>query len=154
MPTCLTKYYGEMEYSEEAVLNFPLGLFGFETETRFLLIENPAVRPIVFLQSLSTPQLCFLTLPVFVVDQGYKLAISADDLALLELPAGRQPRIGEDVACLAIISVQENKPTTANLLAPVVVSLRSNKAAQTISEESSYSHQYVFLEPRQEAVCS
>ena len=33
-----TKYFGEIEYDEEAVLIFPKGLFGFEEEQRFLLL--------------------------------------------------------------------------------------------------------------------
>lgn len=150
---CLTKYHGEIEYSEDAVVHFPRGLVGFEAETRFLLIELPAMRPLVFLQSLSTPRLCFLTLPVFVVHRGYRIELSPEELEELELPAGRQPRIGDEVMCLALLTVQENRPATANLLAPVTINQRTRKALQTISS-NLYSHQHAFLDSVQETVCS
>ncbi|SPE31131.1 Flagellar assembly factor FliW [Candidatus Sulfopaludibacter sp. SbA3] len=154
MPTCSTKYQGEIEYSEDAVLNFAWGPFGFEAETRFVLIEVPPARPIVFLQSLATPGLCFVALPVFVVDPAYRLSLAPEDLSALELPANRQPRIGEEVLCLVLITVQKNRPTTANLMAPVVVNLGSRNALQTLAFEVNYSHQHEFLQPEEDAVCS
>lgn len=153
MPSCLTKYQGEIEYAEEAVLRFASGPFGFEAETRFLLLEVPSAHPIAFLQSLSTPELCFISLPVFVVDPNYRLVLTPEDRAALDLPAGRQPRVGEDVLCLVLVTVWQDRPTTANLMAPVVVNLRTHKAIQAIVAEGSYSHQHAFLQP-EDAVCS
>jgi flagellar assembly factor FliW len=154
MKTCSTRYHGEIEYSEDEVVSFPRGLFGFETEKQFLMIELPAVRPLVFLQSLSTPGLCFLALPVGVVEKDYQLDLADEDLEELELPAGSRPRIGEDVLCLVLLTVQANRPTTANLMAPVTLNLRTRKALQAISTNDLYSHQHVFLEPAKETVCS
>jgi flagellar assembly factor FliW len=154
MPNCLTKYHGEVEYSEAAVFEFARGLFGFEHETRFLPIEIPAARPIVFLQSLSTPGLCFVALPVFVVDRQYRLSLTVEDLSELGLPTGRPVEIGEDVLCLALITIQPGRPTTANLMAPLVVNLGTRQAMQALSAEDEYSHQHIFLQPVEEAVCS
>lgn len=154
MAQCLTKFHGEVEYSEDATFHFANGLFGFESETRFLPVEVPAARPIVFLQSLASPGLCFVTLPILVVDQNYRLAVKPEDLAEVELPEDRQPVIGEDVLCLAILTIQKSGPTTANLLAPVMVNLRNRKAVQAISLETGYSHRHIFLEPSRETVCS
>jgi flagellar assembly factor FliW len=154
MATCPTKYHGEVEYSAEAPLRFPRGLFGFEDETRFLALEIPSARPLVFLQSLSAADLCFLCLPVLVVEPSYRLALAEEDLKALGLPAGRQPRIGEDVLCLAIVTVQEGQPTTANLMAPVVIRMDARLGVQGLSIEPGYSHRREFLAPRQEVLCS
>lgn len=154
MPLCLTKYHGEFEYSDAAVFEFPHGLFGFEHERRFLPIEIPAARPIVFLQSLTTQELCFVALPVFVVDREYRLSLSMEDRAELGLPSNRPAVIGEDVLCLALITIQPQRPTTANLMAPIVVSLASRRAVQALSTEYEYSHQHTFLQPAEDAVCS
>jgi flagellar assembly factor FliW len=155
MNRCTTKYHGQIEHRDAMVITMPRGLFGFEGETRFLPIENPATRPIVFLQSLATPDLCFLALPVFVVDSQYRLTLSGDDLRCIDLPSGRQPVIGTHVLCLALVTVQANGPTTANLLAPVTINLRNLKGVQGISLDSGYSHQHVFLAAAEpEPVCS
>jgi flagellar assembly factor FliW len=154
MAICPTKYHGDVEYSAEAALRFPRGLFGFEDETRFLALEIPSARPIVFLQSLTTAELCFLCLPVLVVEPKYRLALAEEDLKALGLPPGRQPRIGEEVFCLAIVTVQEGKATTANLMAPLVIRMDARLGAQALSIEPGYSHRQEFLAPRQEVLCS
>ena len=46
-------------------------------------------------------------------------------------PLTRQPRIGEDVLCLTVLSIRETGPT-ANLLAPMVVNLHNRKAVQAM----------------------
>ena len=68
MPECMTKYHGLMRYADDMVWNFPEGLFGFEERKRFLPVELAGTRPVVFLQSLEDPQLCFVTLPVPVFE--------------------------------------------------------------------------------------
>ena len=154
MLTCQTKYHGEIEYTEDALMRFAGGLPGFEEQTTFLPIEIPSARPIVFLQSVSSPDLCFVTLPVLVVEAGYVLKLRPEDLAAIGLPSDRQPRLGADVLCLAILTIQENVPTTANLMAPVVMNLRTRQAVQAICSNMSYTHQHPFLkEAVREAVC-
>jgi flagellar assembly factor FliW len=154
MEACATRYHGVLSYREDAVIHFPQGLIGFEDETRFLPIEQPHARPLVFLQSLRTPELCFLSLPVFVVDKNYRLEMSDPDLQTLGLPVGRQPRIGEDVMCLALVSIPETGVTTANLLAPLVVHLVTRQGVQALSSNPEHSHQYPFLEAAEAVPCS
>ncbi|MCC6861504.1 MAG: flagellar assembly protein FliW [Bryobacterales bacterium] len=147
MPAVQTEHFGWMEYEEDSVVEFPSGLPGFEQERRFVAIEQHDAKPLVFLQSLATPALCFLTLPVLAVYPKYELAITGEDLQELELPAGRPPHIGRDVLCLAILSLNENRPPTANLLAPVVVNLKTRRALQAVRPDSAYSHQHPLPEP-------
>lgn len=149
-----TQHFGTIEYTSESVFDFPAGLPGFEQEHRFVAIEQPSTKPILFLQSLTRPDLCFITLPVLVVDPGYRLAIAPDDLRALGLAEHRQPSIGTEVLCLAIISVSEGSPPTANLLAPLVVNLKTRCAAQVIQSESGYPHRHALLAPGKEETCS
>lgn len=134
-------------YRDESVIRFPHGLPGFAEETRFLLIDQPVNEPLVFLQSLSRPDLCFLALPALAVCPNYRLSISPEDLAVLGLPEDRQPKIGAEVSCLAIVSLAEDRPPAANLLAPVLIRWKNRNAVQAIQAESSYSHEHaVFAE--------
>ncbi len=154
MPTFSSSRFGLIEYQDDATFQFPSGLPGFEQERRFVAVEHAASRPIVFLQSLTRPELCFITLPVLVVKPDYRLAVSAEDLQALALSGDRQPAIGAEVLCLAIISVAEGRLPTANLLAPLVVNLRTRVAIQAIQEESAYSHQHPLLDSQPERKCS
>ena len=141
-----TKYFGTLSCREEAVFEFPDGLPAFEEEKRFVLIEMPENAPLVFLQSLAQPGLCFLAFPILVVDRDYRLAVSAEDLAALELEPGRPPKLGSDVLVLALISLHDGFSATANLMAPIVVNLKTRRGLQAIRQDSLYSHQHP-LEP-------
>jgi flagellar assembly factor FliW len=147
MSVFATAQFGPVEYKDEAVWEFPHGLPAFEDQTRFLPIERPGYSPIVFLQSLLQPELCFLTLPVQILIPDYRLNTAAEDLMALGLGTEAQPGIGEEVLCLAILSVTGNQPPTANLLAPVVVNLKNRRAVQAVRLDSVYSHQHPLAVP-------
>ncbi len=154
MPTFLSRHFGAIEYQEDAVLAFPNGLPGFEQERNFLVIEHAASKPIVFVQSLTRPELCFITLPVLTLKKDYQLTIGLDDLSTLGLGENQPPVIGKNVLCLAIVSVAEGKTPTANLLAPLVVNLATRTGVQAIQEDSPHSHQHPILIGRAEEACS
>ena len=144
MPVFETQNFGPLPYEEETALDFPRGLPGFENCRRFLALSLPNSEPLVFLQSLEESGLCFITAPVAAVAPGYRLAVSPEDLDLIGLSPAAQPRIGQDVLCLAVLTIREEGPT-ANLLAPVVVNLANRRAVQAVSAEAGYSHQHVLL---------
>src|SRR5437879_2832929 len=125
MPTVHTKYFGALEYQSESRYDFPAGIPGFEKDKQFLFIDQPLTKPLVFMQSPAQPGLCFVGLPIHCVDPGYRLSIGPEDLRSLQLPPDRQPEIGSEVLCLALLSLSEDQPPTANLLAPIVVNLQA-----------------------------
>ena len=147
-----TKNFGTISFEPESELEFPRGLPGFDSRKRFVAVRFVESDPLVYLQSLEDPDLCFITAPVQTVDPQYRLKISADDIEQLGLPAVRQPRIGEDVLALTVVAIRESGPT-ANLLAPVLVNLRNRKAVQAVSEDAGYSHQHAIV-PEEALVCS
>ena len=151
MPETETANFGPIFFTPESVFEFPNGLPGFEERRRFLPVQNPRTAPIVFLQSLDEPSLCFTTLPIWVVDPLYRLHIMEQDLEVLKFPADHEPRIGSDILCLAVLSIRKTG-TTANLLAPVVINLKNYKAVQAVTSDSGYSHQHLLF-PQEAVAC-
>ncbi|MGD0500131.1 MAG: flagellar assembly protein FliW [Bryobacteraceae bacterium] len=152
MPAFETQQLGTIIYDPDAAIEFPHGLPGFDHLHQFAAVRLPKTDPLVYLQSLEDPAVCFLTAPVAAVCPDYRLEVSAEDLEAVGLAAARRPAIGRDVLCLAVLSLREGGPR-ANLLAPVVVNLRNRKAVQAVSPRGDYSHQYA-LAPEEAAVCS
>lgn len=152
MPSVETNYFGVISYEPDSVVEFPNGLPGFDELRRFVALQFEDSRPLVFLQSLEGPGLCFITLPVLAVDPHYQLRVSNEDRELVGLAVGRPLHIGEDVLCLAVVSIREDGPT-ANLLGPLVVNLRNRKAVQAVASESGYSHQHRLV-AEEAPVCS
>jgi flagellar assembly factor FliW len=137
MPECETRYFGTVSFDAPAAITFPAGLPGFAHRHRFLPLEEVSHRPLVFLQSLEDPQLCFLALPLAVVDPDYRLKINHDDLALIGLE--RQPAPEDGTDCWVIIAFGEDRLPTANLLAPVVVNRATGLAVQAVRDDTVYS---------------
>jgi len=153
MPPVDTKYFGAMDYRDESVFEFPFGLPAFESEKRFVLIDVPESLPLVFLQSLAQRDLCFLAFPLLVVEPDYQLGISEEDLAALELDTHRQPELGTEALVLALVSLRDGHVPTANLMAPVVVNLKSRRALQAVRADRRYSHEHPIGTPEEEGVC-
>lgn len=142
MPSLETKYFGTLPYSESAVFQFPHGIPGFEEHKRFVLIEVAERAPLVFLQSMAQANLCFAAFPIQTVDRQYQLAIAPEELEDLELDPGRQPALGVDVTVLALISWHGQSRVTANLMAPVVLNLKTRSGLQAIRRDARYSHEH------------
>jgi len=146
MPLLKTSQFGPIEYDPQAVVDFPWGLPAFEQEKRFVLIEQPDWRPLVFLNSLDTEDLCFIALPATRIDPSYAPAIPEEDYLRLETSAGE----AHDLLALAILAAGEDGELTANLLAPVLVNYRNRRGIQVIQSGSRYSHRHP-LRPAAEA---
>ena len=152
MPQCETKYFGTVSYEASAAVEFAAGLPGFESCCRFLPIEEAARRPLIFLQSLEQPGLCFVTIPVAAVDPGYQLKIGAEDAAAIGLDP--QSGLPADVACLVVMSIAGAGTPTVNLLAPVVINPRTGKAVQSVRDDAVYSCRRPLGRAEEAAPCS
>ncbi|MGH9592070.1 MAG: flagellar assembly protein FliW [Bryobacteraceae bacterium] len=144
MPLIITERFGALEYQDGATLHFPGGLPGFGDRRHFVLVEQSDLAPLVFLQSLESLDLCFLALPVQVVDASYDASVGPDDLETLAIAPSDRPFY------LTLVAAAENGRLTANLLAPVVINPRTRVAVQAVRSDTRYSHQH----PLEELVCS
>jgi flagellar assembly factor FliW len=148
MPLVQTRDFGELEYDAATEWIFPRGLPGFEDQKRFLLMEREGQAPIVYLQSLETPGVCFLAISVWVADPGYQAEMTLEDMEMLGLP--RQPKPDGGTLCVAILS-GSGETFTANLLAPVVMNLATRTGLQAVRADAAYSYRHPL---KVEPVCS
>ena len=147
MPNCQTKFHGEIAFDPDHVLKVPRGLFGFPEETEFLLLELESSRPIVFIQSIHSTNLCFISLPVQVIQADYKLNIHSRDLEEFGYSEQKTPAMGKDLLCLALLTIGERQATTANLAAPMIIDISAHRGMQVIVD-GDYAHRYPFLASR------
>ncbi len=150
----LSEHFGLLRYEPEQVILFPEGLPAFEEEREFLLLEPPSMAPVIFLQSLRRPDLAFITLPVRRIEPDYRFTIEPEDLVSLGLPEGEPSEAAADLLCLAIVTIAATEPPTANLLAPVVINMKTRRARQVIQSGSDYSHRHPLVLPEEETSCS
>lgn len=134
-----TRQFGNLSYTRAQVIHFATGLPGFEECRDFLLHEEPAMAPFVFLQSLGDANLSFVTLPVERLEPDYELTLSTDDLNQLAAPVLPTP---DEVVCLAILQLHSGG-ATANLAAPIVITATAEegprRGTQAIRHDRRYS---------------
>lgn len=66
MPVFESQRLGDLTYDSESAIEFPRGLPGFDDRRAFVAVHLPGADPLVFLQSLEDPALCFITAPVAI----------------------------------------------------------------------------------------
>ena len=138
MTVLQTNNFGDLDLDPAAVFTFGAGIPGFEDHREFVFVERPQTHPLVFMQSVQDPELCFIAVPVFAADHAYRLEISPEDRASLGLPETGHLQIDGDLTCLALVSSSESGPT-ANLASPIVLNVRARRGLQAIRSDGLYS---------------
>jgi flagellar assembly factor FliW len=129
-----TTRFGPIESDESRMIHFPLGLLGFETLQRFLLIDSDEVAPMRWLQAVDDPTLAFLVVEPQLFFPDYKVKVPGDDRKVLELAK-------EEDAVLACLVVIPDDPSqmTINLLGPLVLNPDKRLGKQLVLHDSGYS---------------
>ncbi|WP_066637439.1 flagellar assembly protein FliW [Desulfolucanica intricata] len=130
-----TSRFGSMNIDQEKIISFPFGLPGFEELKHFVLLPAVNMEPFHWMQSAEEPEVAFLAVNPFIFFPDYSFDLPVEDIETLEL---RSP--GE-VLILTIITIPGDNiaQTTANLLGPVVINTRLNRAKQVILTGYTYS---------------
>lgn len=153
MPQITSRYFGTFDLHGREVVHFPIGIPGFEDQTDYVALSIPGQEPILYLQSVSRPELCLITLPARAFRPDYQLDLSAEERETLALPPECELNIGTDIACQVIVTVDRNSEPAANLAAPLVINLLNHRAIQVFLTGADYSFQHPIAEELQLAQC-
>ncbi|USK69975.1 flagellar assembly protein FliW [Peribacillus asahii] len=127
-----TKFHGEIEINEADIFTFQGGIPGFEAEKRFTLLPLNET-PFCILQSISTPEVAFITTNPFDVFPTYEVNLSNDVLTDLQIQSE------QDVTVFTILSVRDPfEQTTANLQAPIILNDKKKLGKQYIMKTDKY----------------
>jgi len=142
-----TKNFGEIEVTEESIIQFPDGILAFEDQKRFTIIENEDKdNPFQWLQSIDTPELAFVIINPFIFKKDYDFNIPESVVEKLNINSS------EDVTIYSIVVVPEDlKKMTANLSGPVIINAKKKLAKQIILDDKRYNTKYpIFQDNGQE----
>lgn len=129
-----TKFFGEIEISDNSVVVFDEGIPGFFDMHRFAVINDSNNTFISYMQSLDEENVCFIMIPPVFAMKDYDIEISESTVKKLGV---EKP---EDLKLYAVLTIPGNfKDATANLKAPIVVNTNNNKAIQEILDDERYS---------------
>ncbi len=123
-----TKNFGEITYTENEIITFNTPLSGLPNSTRYIIVSNDPDLLFFWLQSVDEPNLSLCMIDTFKIMPEYNP----------EVPENQVMALGEvnldDVKTYNIVVIPKDvKNMTVNLLAPVVINSKTNKAAQIIT---------------------
>lgn len=128
-----TRFLGPITIDQSKIITFPDGIPAFEEEKKYILLPMEENNPFFYLQSVKTPDLCFILADPFVFFPSYQVELVDEQESKLEAQSEK------DLVVLAVLSIPEDfKQATANLMAPVIINLNKNKGMQYVPPQSSY----------------
>lgn len=137
-----TKFFGIKEISENEIISFPEGIYGFSEEKEFFIFKEKEDSPFFWLQSAKTSDLAFVIIePNFIV-KNYRPKILHTELEFLQVNQLEECKI------FAILTIPENKPEemTINLQGPILINTSKKIGKQVISLDESHSVRMNVLE--------
>ncbi|THF62938.1 flagellar biosynthesis protein FliW [Pseudothauera nasutitermitis] len=126
--------FGTFEIAEDKIIEFPAGLPGFESCTRFALVhEDGSDTSLVLLQSADDPEVAFSLAEPASFGIHYEFSLSDDEQAVLGLTS-------PDEALVAVIlrkdDAEQGTPSTAglraNFMAPLVLNVAARRGLQKV----------------------
>ncbi len=130
-----TVRFGQVEVDENNVIAFPEGIPGFPEEREFILLQlGLEETPFWWLQSVTTQELCFLTVEPARVFPEYDFRVPNEQLQRLQV--GVEPAL----EALAIVNVPDGelRRATVNLRAPVLINPVTRLGVQMILDREQY----------------
>jgi flagellar assembly factor FliW len=136
--------FGSFDVPQEKILVFPQGLIGFPDGRHYVILEHRPGSPFRWMLSIENPDLAFAVADPSDLVGGYAPSL---DLAARLLSA--EP---SDVALFVLVTIPPD-PTlmTVNLLAPVVVDVRTRTALQIVLDDERFSPSH-FVVPQMESI--
>ena len=126
--------FGPCTFDASEVLEFPWGLPGFPDLHRWLPLNLDSHPTFVWLQSLDDPSVALPAVDPWMVFESYDPKLPAYAFTSLEI------REASEFATLCVIVVTPNaEEMTINLMAPVIINLRTHKGRQIMLDSSNYS---------------
>jgi flagellar assembly factor FliW len=126
--------FGTVTYLESEVIAFPWGLPGFGSLRRFIALSLDGNEKFVWLQSLDDQSVAIPTADPWQVFADYDPRLPGYAVGSLEV---RSPE--EFVTLCVVVVTSGAAEMTMNLLAPIIVNLRTRIARQITLEAGGYS---------------
>jgi len=126
--------FGELEVDEKSIIHFEEGIPGFEDFRDFIIVERQESEPIKWLVCIDEPEITLPIINPWLVRVDYDVKIDEGTVEMLEIESEKDVLI----VCVVVIPRDNPKDMTINLLSPIVINIKNNKARQIVMEESKY----------------
>lgn len=135
-----TKHFGQIDITEDKIVEFEAGLFGFEELKQYTIIhdvEDVEEGAVFWLQSIEEPSLALPMINPLVVKKDYQPSVNEGTLKSL----GNLTK--DNIVMYLVMTVPADlTKMTANLKAPIVINMDSRKGVQAVADNADYIVKY------------
>ena len=135
-----TERFRELSVPESDVLHFPEGILGFGDRKEFVLVQEAAYAPFLWLQSADDPHLSFVVVDPLTFVPDYKVEVKPAEVKSLDLEDIEKARV------LVIVVVRDDPDQiTANLQGPLIVNPEKGVGKQIVLLNDRYHTRHYIL---------
>tara|TARA_B100000700_G_C14975472_1_gene823653 strand:- start:768 stop:1256 length:489 start_codon:yes stop_codon:yes gene_type:complete len=129
-----TSRFGEIEIHEDQIITMPSGLIGFSEDRRFVIREDEAAKPFLWLQSVDNDALAFVMIEPHFSFSNYELELTKETLKKLKAEKT------EDLSVFVLVTMAKSmEDVTVNLQGPLLFNPEKKIGLQFIIPEGKYS---------------
>ncbi len=125
-----TRDFGNIEISEEELINFVEPIFGFEENRKYTVLINDEINnDILWLQSTTNKDVCFLLIDPFTIFADYNPTIPNHFINTMGLT-------DENTVIRTMLVITDTiSNATTNLKSPIIINKETHIAAQIIVDD-------------------
>ncbi len=132
-----TKWFGEIDTSEDKVITFEKGIIGFESYKKYMIVfdaQKEAESSIMWLQSLDDAALALPVMKPELVKEDYDPVVEDELINTL----GENIKDAQLVVLVTLTVPSDITKMTCNLKAPIIINADTMKGIQLIADNDDY----------------
>ncbi len=130
-----TKYFGEVEITEDMIIEFPHGVLGFSGSHRFTIMEVPQAESFKVLQDVDNEYVSFMIVTPWQFFPMYEAVIDDEELSAVKVDPENP---GELEIYLVVTLGKSLSESTANLVAPILINPSDRLGKQFVLNHAEY----------------
>ena len=132
-----TKWFGEIDTSEDKIITFEKGIIGFESYKKYMIVfdaQKEAESSIMWLQSLDDAALALPVMKPELVKEDYDPVVEDELIHTL----GENIKDAQLVVLVTLTVPSDITKMTCNLKAPIIINADTMKGIQLIADNDDY----------------
>jgi len=135
-----TSRFGVVEIAEDRVITFPRGLLGFESRTRYCILQPSEDACFLWMQSVEDPDLAFVVTDPSVFVPEYSVSLRSDQREALRLREGEG-----DAAQVMVIVNKVGDSLTGNLQGPLLLNSEAMLGEQLVLADKRWTTRHELM---------
>ena len=138
----VTSRFGELEVSEDLIIEMTKPVLGFEQVRRYVVVETEDFEPFKWLQSVDDPDLAFVIVNPLLFFPDYTIEVNPKEIEELKVESA-----GHIITYSIVTIPADYTRMTANLQGPILINTRTNLGKQLVLVNSRHGIKHRLVDP-------